>query len=108
VCLCFSPWIAHSQVLGLVGTNGIGKSTALKILSGKMKPNLGNFEQVPSWKDILSYFRGSELQNYFKRVLEDDLKASLKPQYVDSIPRSVRGNVKEVCAHKRKTDKGER
>ncbi|SAL95479.1 hypothetical protein [Absidia glauca] len=32
------------QVLGLVGTNGIGISTALKILSGKMKPNLGNFE----------------------------------------------------------------
>ena len=28
-------------VLGLVGTNGIGKSTALKILSGKQKPNLG-------------------------------------------------------------------
>ena len=31
------------QVLGLVGTNGIGKSTALKILHGKYKPNLGNF-----------------------------------------------------------------
>jgi ATP-binding cassette subfamily E protein 1 len=31
------------QVLGLVGTNGIGKSTALKILSGKLKPNLGQF-----------------------------------------------------------------
>ena len=31
------------QVLGLVGTNGIGKSTALKILAGKLKPNLGRF-----------------------------------------------------------------
>ena len=31
------------QVLGLVGTNGIGKSTALKILAGKLKPNLGSF-----------------------------------------------------------------
>lgn len=30
-------------VLGLVGTNGIGKSTALKILAGKQKPNLGKF-----------------------------------------------------------------
>lgn len=29
------------QVLGLVGTNGTGKSTALKILSAKLKPNLG-------------------------------------------------------------------
>jgi len=30
-------------VLGLVGTNGIGKSTALKVLAGKLKPNLGRF-----------------------------------------------------------------
>ena len=32
------------QVLGLVGTNGIGKSTALKILAGKLKPNLGRLD----------------------------------------------------------------
>ncbi|KAL2944130.1 ABC transporter E family member 1, partial [Bienertia sinuspersici] len=31
------------QVLGLVGTNGIRKSTALKVLAGKLKPNLGSF-----------------------------------------------------------------
>ena len=34
----------HGQVLGLVGSNGTGKSTALKILSGKIKPNLGRFD----------------------------------------------------------------
>jgi ATP-binding cassette subfamily E protein 1 len=50
------------QVLGLVGTNGIGKSTALKILAGKLKPNLGMFDNPPDWQDILTYFRGSELQ----------------------------------------------
>jgi ATP-binding cassette subfamily E protein 1 len=35
------------QVLGLVGTNGIGKSTALKILAGKLKPNLGRLDVRP-------------------------------------------------------------
>ena len=35
------------QVLGLVGTNGIGKSTALKVLAGKLKPNLGRFDVSP-------------------------------------------------------------
>jgi ATP-binding cassette subfamily E protein 1 len=50
-------------VLGLVGTNGIGKSTALKILSGKLKPNLGRFDNPPDWEEILKYFRGSELQS---------------------------------------------
>jgi ATP-binding cassette subfamily E protein 1 len=37
------PTPRPGQVLGLVGTNGIGKSTALKILAGKLKPNLGRF-----------------------------------------------------------------
>ena len=49
-------------MLGLVGTNGIGKSTALKILAGKLKPNLGMFNNPPDWQEILTYFRGSELQ----------------------------------------------
>ena len=38
------------EVLGLVGTNGIGKSTALKVLSGKCKPNLGRFADPPDWQ----------------------------------------------------------
>ena len=37
------PTPRPGQILGLVGTNGIGKSTALSILSGKTKPNLGRF-----------------------------------------------------------------
>ncbi|KAH6619822.1 P-loop containing nucleoside triphosphate hydrolase protein [Chaetomium sp. MPI-SDFR-AT-0129] len=84
------------NVLGLVGTNGIGKSTALKILSGKLKPNLGRFDNPPDWEDVIKYFRGSELQNYFTKLLEDDLKAVVKPQYVDQIPRAIRGPDKSV------------
>ena len=38
------PTPRPGEVLGLVGTNGIGKSTALKILAGKQKPNLGRFD----------------------------------------------------------------
>merc|ERR1711874_611879 len=67
-------------VLGLVGTNGIGKSTALKILAGKQKPNLGRFSDVPEWT----------------KILEDDLKAVIKPQYVDQIPRAVKGSVQSL------------
>ena len=90
------PMPRPGQVLGLVGTNGIGKSTALKILSGKLKPNLGRYENPPDWEEILKYFRGSELQNYFTKVLEDDLKAVVKPQYVDQIPKAIRGPDKSV------------
>jgi ATP-binding cassette subfamily E protein 1 len=41
----------------------------------------------------LKYFRGSELQNYFTKVLEDNLKALIKPQYVDHIPRAIKGEL---------------
>ncbi|KAL9090660.1 MAG: hypothetical protein Q9165_005148 [Trypethelium subeluteriae] len=92
------PMPRPGQVLGLVGTNGIGKSTALKILSGKLKPNLGRYDNPPDWEEILKYFRGSELQNYFTKVLEDSLEAVVKPQYVDQIPKAVKGNDRSVNA----------
>ncbi|KAF8561801.1 hypothetical protein P879_10307, partial [Paragonimus westermani] len=98
------PMPRPGEVLGLVGTNGIGKSTALKVLAGKLKPNLGRFKNPPDWTEILTYFRGSELQNYFTKVLEDNLKAVIKPQYVDQIPKIVSGEVKTLLD--RKDDRG--
>lgn len=92
------------QVLGLVGTNGIGKSTALKILAGKLKPNLGQYENPPDWEGILKYFRGSELQNYFTRLLEDNLKPLIKPQYVDHIPRAAKGEVGRLLSDRAAED----
>lgn len=97
------PTPRPGQVLGLVGTNGIGKSTALKILAGKLKPNLGRFTgPEPDWTDILNYFRGSELQNYFTKILENQLKAIIKPQYVDVLPKvkELQGTV-QVALDKR-------
>ncbi|XP_028038962.1 ATP-binding cassette sub-family E member 1 [Bombyx mandarina] len=88
------------EVLGLVGQNGIGKSTALKILAGKQKPNLGRYTDPPDWQEILAHFRGSELQNYFTKILEDDLKALIKPQYVDQIPKAVKGTVGQLLDKK--------
>jgi len=85
---------------GLVGTNGIGKSTALKVLAGKLKPNLGEYECPPDWQEILLHFRGSELQNFFTKLLEDDIKAIIKPQYVDHIPRAVKGTVDVIIKKK--------
>mmetsp|Transcript_56080 Transcript_56080/g.157335 ORF Transcript_56080/g.157335 Transcript_56080/m.157335 type:complete len:660 (-) Transcript_56080:123-2102(-) len=99
------PMPRPGQVLGLVGTNGIGKSTALKILAGKMKPNLGRYETPPDWQEILTHFRGSDLQNYFTKILEDTMKATIKPQYVDHIPRAIKGQVGEVL--KSKDDRSE-
>jgi ATP-binding cassette subfamily E protein 1 len=94
------PLPRPGQVLGLVGSNGTGKSTALKILAGKQKPNLGNFSDPPDWEDILAYFRGSELQGYFTKVLEEKMRTVMKPQYVDHIPRAAKGKVNAILSQK--------
>nr|ADQ54387.1 ABC transporter [uncultured marine crenarchaeote E37-7F] len=83
-------------VLGLIGKNGIGKSTALKILAGEIKPNLGEFENPPDWIEIIKYYRGSVLQEFFKKIKEGKLKVVHKPQYVDRIPKIISGSVKDI------------
>lgn len=49
-----------------------------------------SFQDPPDWTEILQSYRGSELQNYFTKILEDNLKAIIKPQYVDQIPKAVK------------------
>merc|ERR1719460_251411 len=68
-------------VLGLLGTNGIGKSTALKILAGKLKPNLGRLVDPPSWEEILTYYRGSAVQ------LDTDYVRKLRGRVVGDVLR---------------------
>ncbi len=48
----------------------------------------------------MKYFKGSELQNYISKVVENEIKAVLKPQYVDSIPKHVKGKVGDIIAKK--------
>jgi ATP-binding cassette subfamily E protein 1 len=83
-------------VLGLLGQNGIGKSTSLKVFSGEIKPNLGRFDEPPQWPEIIAYYRGSSLQDYFTKLSEKKLKVSSKPQYVDKIPKAVTGKVGDL------------
>eukprot|EP00744_Colponema_vietnamica_P004068 GILI01006130.1.p1 GENE.GILI01006130.1~~GILI01006130.1.p1 ORF type:complete len:630 (-),score=189.68 GILI01006130.1:199-2088(-) len=89
------PLPRPGQVLGLIGANGTGKSTALSILKGKTKPNLGNYKNEPTWEDIIKYFRGSEHQAYFQHILQETVKAIIKPQFVDQIPKALKGTIRE-------------
>jgi ATP-binding cassette subfamily E protein 1 len=92
------PIPRRGEVLGLVGSNGTGKSTALKILGNKLKPNLGQYEMEPGWEEIITHFRGNELQNYLTRMVEHRLVTVLKPQYVDIIPRTIKGVIGNLIA----------
>jgi ATP-binding cassette subfamily E protein 1 len=90
------PTPSPGTVLGLLGQNGIGKTTTLKILSGETRLNLGNYQAPTEWKEIVQHFRGSTLQDYFLKMSENRLKVSHKPQYVDRIPKVVSGKANEL------------
>ncbi|MHA1234600.1 MAG: ribosome biogenesis/translation initiation ATPase RLI [Promethearchaeota archaeon] len=85
------------KVLGLIGQNGIGKSTMLSILSGDLKMNLGKFdEDIPNNDSIVNFFKGSELQQYFSELFNNKLKVVLKPQNINLIPKHVVGKVYDL------------
>ncbi|RLG37363.1 MAG: ribosome biogenesis/translation initiation ATPase RLI, partial [Candidatus Alkanophagales archaeon] len=88
------PIPKEGRVIGIIGQNGIGKSTAVKILSGVLKPNLG--KEKASWDEVVKSFAGSELQAYFEKLRSDGIKAAYKPQYVDSIPKVFDGEVRTL------------
>lgn len=82
-----------NMVIGIIGKNATGKTTSLKILSGKLKPNLGRHENPPDWDEIIRYFRGSELQTYFKKLADEKLRVVHKIQYVDVVSKVLKGKV---------------
>lgn len=94
------PIPREKQILGLIGANGVGKTTAIRILSGEINPNLGEYSSKEA-QDVSTYFRGSELQSYFEKLQSGSLKVVMKPQQITKIPTVVKGRVSEVI---RKTD----
>ncbi len=90
------PVPRQGKVTGLVGQNGAGKSTSLKLLSGELPPNLGRWDNPPDWNEIIHYFRGSELQNYFESIKNNQLKVVYKPQAVSRLSQVVKGKVGEL------------
>ncbi|MCK5396838.1 MAG: ribosome biogenesis/translation initiation ATPase RLI [Thermoplasmata archaeon] len=84
------------EVVGILGPNGIGKTTAFKILTGQEIPNLGNYEEEPTWEPVLEKYAGSELFNHLEKVADGKITSSFKPQYVDMLPRVHKGKVREL------------
>jgi len=85
------------KVLGLIGQNGIGKSTMLKILSGDIRINFGRFgDNQPEDEEIINFFKGSELQQYFIDLQKDNLNIIHKPQNITNIPKYVSGKVYDL------------
>ena len=90
------PTPKKGKVVGLLGRNGMGKSTVVNILSGNLKPNLGRYENPPEWDEILKYYSGTELKQHFEKIEQKQIRASIKPQQVHHITQAFDGTGKEL------------
>ncbi|WP_297550550.1 ribosome biogenesis/translation initiation ATPase RLI [Thermococcus sp.] len=97
------PVVKEGMVVGILGPNGTGKTTAVRILSGQLIPNLCSDND--SWDNVIKAFRGNELQSYFERLKNGEIRPVVKPQYVDLIPKAVKGKVRELL---KRADEGGR
>jgi ATP-binding cassette subfamily E protein 1 len=101
------PIPIFGKVVGIIGKNGIGKSTAIKILGGILKPNLGRWEtnKEASFAELIDYFKGTEAQKFFEKLRDGKIKVSYKPQQVELISKTSKGRVKDLL--KKVDEKGE-
>lgn len=90
------PMLREGKILGIIGRNGSGKTTSIKILSGILKPNLGKYNNPPEWDEIIKAFKGTELQTYFKKLANKEIRAVVKIQYVELAKRRLKGTVKDL------------
>ena len=102
------PTPIMGKVVGIIGRNGIGKSTAIKILAGVLKPNLGKIsekdnnesnktkDKSATYEEMISFFKGTETQSFFEKVKAGEITISYKPQNVDLIPKTAKGKVGEL------------
>ena len=66
------PMLKKGYVVGLLGKNGIGKSTIVNILSGNLRPNFGNYDRGITSEDIIDKFQGAGIEIPFRKDIEWD------------------------------------
>jgi len=90
------PAPQEGRVTGILGPNGIGKTTAVRILAGELDPNLGRTADPPDFEAVMDAYRGTELQDYLAALRDGDVTVARKPQYVDKIPDTFSGNTRQL------------
>ena len=93
------PTPSKESVVGILGPNGMGKSTAINALSGRKIPNLGDWlDKEADWDGVIETLPRGELRDFFVAVRDGKIKVALKPQNVDRLPKRVKGTVRDLLS----------
>ncbi len=91
------PTPSKESVVGILGPNGMGKSTAISALSGRIVPNLGDWlNQEADWDDVVDSLPKGELRDFFIAVQKGKVRVAVKPQNVDKLPKRISGTVADL------------
>ena len=90
------PAPEEGNVIGILGANGTGKTTAISLLAGEIIPNLGEWEEEGEWENVIDYYAGTDIQKHFLGLADEKVRVALKPQYVDRIPKMFDGTLREL------------
>lgn len=90
------PSLRKGSVVGLLGRNGMGKTTIVDILAGNTKPNFGQYDNNISWDEVIKKFQGTELKSHFEKIASGELRVSIKPQSVYMIPKAFKGRANDL------------
>lgn len=86
------PTPKENATLGLVGRNGTGKTTIIKILNGEIIPNFGEKEE--KFENVINYYKGKQEQAFFESVYNKKFSFAIKPQNIEGI--KVVGSVEDL------------
>jgi len=101
------PLPVFGKVVGVIGRNGIGKTTAIQILAGLLKPNFGSedHDENQSFDELIDKFKGTEAQLFFEKLKRKEITISYKLQKVDLLAKRYSCTVKDLLMKADETNK---